>query len=135
MFSKIMRPRTLLILILLMAVAALTYGFAATLNLTSNETIVGSGSSTLVDYSADVDWTLNSSDPSDDPNVEIDFGSNAPVEVYFGYSSDNTNWTWIDMVNDTTNCSYSGSVFECDLAGATVINIKYIQVVASGPNS
>ena len=132
MINKIFRPRNMMLLILLLAVAALSYGFAAQLTLTSSETVVGSASTTLTAYNNVVlTWELGAT-PNVDPTAHLDFatpGYNA-TEVFFGYSSDNSTWNWITCTDadtdDVWDCVFSGSV--------AVSGINYVQVVARGAN-
>jgi hypothetical protein len=133
MIAKLFRPRNIVLLILLLAVAALSYGFAAQLTLTSSETIVGSATTTLTDYNNVVlTWTLGAT-PNVDPTAQLDFVTNGPydaTEVFLGYSSDNSTWNWITCTdadtNDVWDCAFSGSV--------AVSSINYVQVVARGAN-
>lgn len=132
MINKIFRPRNLIILVLLLAVAAISYGFAAQLTLSSSETVVGSGSTTLTAYNGVIlTWTLGSP-PNVDPVADLDFATNGydAYEVYLGYSADNSAWNWITCTDTDTNdvwtCTFSGSV--------PVSTINYVQVVARGAN-
>jgi hypothetical protein len=132
MINKIIRPRNIVLLVLLLAVAALSYGFAAQLTLSSSETIVGSGSTTLTAYNNVVlTWTLGAT-PNVDPTAHLDFATPGydATEVFLGYSSDNSTWTWITCqdldTNDVWDCIFSGSV--------AVSGISYVQVVARGAN-
>ena len=132
MFSKIMRPRTLLILILLMAVAALTYGFAAQITLSSSNTVVASQELALTDYTATLAWTLNAgADKSVNPTATVTFSSGVPTNVYVGWS-DGSTWDWTATCTET---SLGSGVWNCPL-GATVnvYDVAEVEVVATGPN-
>lgn len=131
MISKLFRPRNIVLLVLLFAVAALSYGFAAQLTLSSPETIVSSGSTTLADYAGvELTWTLDAATPNVGPTARLDFSDPAHVasEVLLGYSSDNSTWTWITCVDQ------GGNLWDCDLAGVAITAINYVQVVARGDN-
>jgi hypothetical protein len=131
MLTKLLRPRNIVLLVLLLAVAALSYGFAAQLTINSSETIVGSGSEALTAYDVDLDWELGAT-PNVDPIAHLDFAAygHDATEVYLGYSADNSTWNWITCTdadtNDVWDCAFSGSV--------AVDTINYVQAVAAGAN-
>ena len=131
MISKLFRPRNIVLLVLLLAVAALSYGFAAQLTLTSSETIVGSASTPLTDYNNVIlTWSLGAT-PNVSPTAHLDFDTNGPYvasEVYLGHSSDNATWNWV------TCTDAGGNVWDCILTGVSVTNVNYVQVVAAGAN-
>jgi hypothetical protein len=131
MLTKLFRPRNIVLLVLLLAVAALSYGFAAQLTLTSSETIVGSTSLTLTDYNNVIlTWTLGAT-PNVSPTAHLDFNTNGPYvasEVYLGHSADDITYNWV------TCTDAGGNIWDCDLTGVSVTNINYVQVVAAGAN-
>lgn len=128
--SKLFRPRTFAFMLILVALAALTYGFAA--GNTVNATKAGDGSTTVSGYTVDVTWTLNAANPSQTSSADLDFGADAPGTVYSRIGVSDTPGTgscaaytygsWI-------NCG-SGSTPSCTYAGA-VIDVCAIQVVAT----
>jgi hypothetical protein len=131
--SRIFRPRTLAIMIVLLVLAALTYGFAAANTVNLNGT-VGDGSTTgLTGYTVDVSWVLNSSNPSTDPTMCLDFTVGSPTTVYAG-ALDNTSALLgsglVSCTSTLTNCS--GVDYECPLGGGvSVTAVDGAQVVAS----
>ncbi|MGD8457073.1 MAG: hypothetical protein PVF83_11865 [Anaerolineales bacterium] len=117
----IARPRTLVFALILVVLAALTFGFAA--ENTVGASHAGFGEAAVSGYSVDVQWTLNSSNPSQTTQVTLDFGADTPGDVYALVGTDNsspycdvTDWTgsWIDCTEGgtTATCTYTGSVIE-----------------------
>jgi hypothetical protein len=132
MNTKIFRPRNLVLLVLLLAVAALSYGFAAQLTLTSSETVVGSGSTALTAYNGVIlTWELGGT-PNVDPIAHLDFATPGydATEAFLGYSSDNSTWAWITCTDGDSN-----DVWDCAFSGSVAVNgINWVQVVARGAN-
>ena len=132
MKTKLFRPRNLVLLVLLLAVAALSYGFAAQLTLTSSETVVGSGSTALTDYNGVVlTWELGAT-PNVDPTAHLDFAPTTHIatEVFLGYSADDSTWSWITCTDGD-----SDEEWDCVFASSVAVNtINYVQVVARGAN-
>ena len=132
MKTKLFRPRNLVLLVLLLAVAALSYGFAAQLTLTSSETVVGSGSTTLTAYTGVVlTWELGAT-PNVGPTAHLDFATPGydATEAFLGYSADNATWTWITCTDGD-----SDDVWDCAFGGAVAVStINYVEVVARGAN-
>ena len=129
MFSKLLRPRTLVLIILLIIVAALTYGFAATLTPTTSDIAAGT-SGQMNDMTATVAWDLNTSTPDSSPTANLTFTAGTPLtgEVYAQVQ--NAAGT-VQQVSgaDWVACTGSGP-FACVFTGVSVENIYYIRIAA-----
>jgi hypothetical protein len=132
MLTKLFRPRNIVLLVLLLAVAALSYGFAAQLTLTSSETIVGSGSTTLTPYNNVVlTWTLGAT-PNVSPTAQLDFATPGydATQVIIGHKVLVADpWNWITCTDGDAD-----DVWDCAFTGVAVSDIRIIEVVARGAN-
>ena len=119
--SRIFKPRTLVFALVLVVLAALTFGFAA--QNTVADTKAGFGEGAVSGYSVAVSWDINDSNPSNATQATLDFGTDSPSEVWALVGTDNsspycdtTDWsgTWIDCTEGgtTATCAYTGSVLE-----------------------
>lgn len=114
MLSKLIRPRTLVLLILLLAVAAMTYGFAATLTVGGNNDIAAGSSNVMSDMEADVTWVLNSSTPDENPTAQVDFSTGNPSVVWAILLTTGgvETGSWVSCSDATThfNCTFTATV-------------------------
>lgn len=133
MITKLFRPRNIVLLVLLLAVAALSYGFAAQLTLTSSETVVGSGETSLTAYNNVIlTWTLDPVTPNVDPVAQLDFSTpgHDAYQVYMGHKVlVGDPWTWI-----TCSDGDGDDVWDCNFTGVAVSDIRFVEVVARGAN-
>jgi hypothetical protein len=129
MFSKLLRPRTLVLIVLLIIVAALTFGFAATMTPAGDDVAAGT-STKMVDMAADVNWTLNTTTPDADPTAALTFTAGTPVNVYAQVQD--TNGAAITLTSGSTwvACAGGGANWTCPFVGADVEDIYYIRVAA-----
>ena len=135
--SRLYRPRTLALLIILLVLAALSYGFAASNTVTAQN--VGDGSSAAISgFTLSVSWILDSTDPSINPTGCLDFSVGAPNNVYIQVEDSGNNplgggTGWLSCTSALTNCG-AGIEYECDLSSmASNVNVSaitYVQVVA-----
>ncbi len=110
MLNKLFRPRTIALMILLFALAALTYGFAAGLGVTANNTLgAGQNTTALSDLAVTVYWELESDlsdgvgdeDPSTGPTAQLEFGADAPSVVWARLGDDTAVTVWTAWVSCT----------------------------------
>ena len=127
MLSNLMRPRTLLLVILLIIVAALTYGFAATLT-ASTDSVAAGTSGAMLDMDVDVTWTLNATTPDTSPTASLSFTTGSPTTVY-AQVQDGTNAVLQVGGVDWVACGGTGP-FTCTFTGVAVENIYHIRVAA-----
>lgn len=129
MFTKILRPRTLTLIILLIIVAALTFGFAATLTPASDDVAAGT-SAIMTDMAADVDWTLNTTTPDTSPTATLSFTTGAPTTVYAQVQDSLGAALTLSSTLDWAACTASGTDWDCTFTGVDVEDIYYIRVAA-----
>jgi hypothetical protein len=119
--SRIIRPRTLVFALILVVLAALTFGFAAQNTVGASK--AGFGEAAVSGYTVTVQWVLDSSDPSQTTQVNLDFGADTPGDVWALVGTDTsspycdtTTWgvNWIDCTEggSTATCTYADSVIE-----------------------
>ena len=119
MFSKLFTPRTLTVAILLFALAAVTFGFAAA-NIVG-ATQAGDGVGVVSGYTVTVTWTLDAVNPDEMDSATLTFAAGTPGTVY---ASIDGGTSWI-------SCT-AGSPSTCTFAAATMVSgIVSIQVVAA----
>lgn len=117
--SRIFRPRTLVFALILVILAALTFGFAAANTVNSSK--VGFGEGSVSGYTVDVSWALNSANPANATRADLDFNSDSPGYVYAlvgteaaGNCAGTIDWSgsWItcDHTADPATCPYTGAV-------------------------
>ncbi len=125
MFSRILRPRTIALLIVLLALSALAYGFAAAN--TVSATVLGDGQADVTGYTVSVSWTLDATDPGVDATAVVTFQpADTPASAYVGVSDDGgATWTWSDA------CGIAGNVATCAFSNTyNVSAINKVRVVA-----
>lgn len=130
MFSKIFRPRNLLLVLLLILVAALTYGFAATLTPSGDDVAAGS-SAVMTNMAADVTWSLNATTPDTGPTATLNFTSGTPTTVYAQVQDVSQAALTVTSGDAWVSCSPSGANFVCVFPGVSVASIYYIRIAAA----
>jgi len=129
MFSKLLRPRTLTLIILLIIVAALTFGFAATLTPSSDD--VAAGTSALMnDMAADVTWSLNATTPDTSPVATLSFTTGVPTTVYAQVQDNTGTALTLTSGDDWAACVLNAGDWDCTFTGVSVESIYYIRVAA-----
>jgi hypothetical protein len=127
MLSRMIRPRTLLLLILLLAVAAMTYGFAATLTVGGDKDIAAGSSDVMTNMEADVTWVLNPTTPDENPVANVAFApSHTPSEVHAVLldSSQAPLASWVE-------CTGTGPFVCTFIGGVEVEDVYYIRIAAA----
>jgi hypothetical protein len=110
MTSKVFRPRNFLVIIMLLVLAAVAYGFAATNTVADSSAGDGAGDVSGYDVSS-IHYELDTSDPTDIDAVEFTLtGTTAPQTVYIQ----------LDSYSGWFTCTMSGSDATCDTSGQTV---------------
>ena len=127
MFSKLLRPRSLVLVILLIIIASLTYGFAATLT-TSTDSVAAGTSAKMSDMAVDVTWTLNSTTPDTSPEASLDFTTGSPTTVYAQVQD--TSGTVLTVGGANWVSCTGPNPFSCTFTGVNVADIYYIRVSA-----
>ena len=110
MSNKVFRPRNFLVIILLLVLAAVAYGFAAENTVAASS--AGDGVGAVSGYDVDsIHYTLDISDPTDIDEVSFTLtGATAPQTVYIQ----------MDSYVGWFSCSMSGFDATCDTTGQTV---------------
>lgn len=116
--SKLLKPRTIGFLLILVLLAALTFGFAASNTVTDSK--AGYGASTVSGYNVTVSWTLNIGNPINVTQATLNFGGDTPSQAWASIEIDATSpycdgdeaWgSWIDCGSGAPyNCTYAGPV-------------------------
>jgi len=124
---QIIRPRTIALLVIILVLSAVTYGFAAAN--TVPESGAGDGSGTISGYgiTSIVYSIFGDSDPSDIETVTFDVaplaGAAAPGSVYA--KLDASSATWVTCSN------IGGNTWQCDFAGTVnTVDADELRVVA-----
>jgi hypothetical protein len=133
--SRIFRPRTVALLIVLLVIAALSFGFAASINVTAPA--VGEGATTFTDFDADVDWIFDATDPTTGPSACITFSngvttvSDARMAVLDGASAvlAADGWVTCDVDGTYADCGAAYHA-QCDFPNTDVDTIYGVQIVA-----
>ena len=104
--KKVFRPRNLGMIVVLLILMAMIYGFAAQNTLTVNP--LGDATATVNGYTVTVGWDFYTadSDPSTVEDADLTF-TVAPNEAYIQvYNSNTTSWSaWIDCGADGSSTS------------------------------
>ncbi|MBN2502984.1 MAG: hypothetical protein JXB38_19550 [Anaerolineales bacterium] len=110
MSKKAFRPRNFLVVIMLLVLAAVAYGFAATNTVAVSS--AGDGAGTVSGYDIDnIHYTLDATDPTDIDGVSFDMtGASAAQTVYIQ----------MDSYVGWFTCTMSGTSATCDTTSATV---------------
>ena len=97
MITKLFRPRNLTLLVIMLLLAAVGYGFAAAN--TVNADSAGDGTGTVSGYTVDVSWDFYTadSDPSDIETVTLNFtAGGTPNDCYINISLLGVYQGWVD---------------------------------------
>ena len=110
MNNKVFRPRNFLVIILLLVLAAVAYGFAA--ENTVDASSAGDGAGAVSGYTVgSIHYELDGTDPTDIDEVTFTLtGANAPQTVYIQ----------MDSYAGWFTCSMSGFDATCDTTGQNV---------------
>ena len=110
MTNKVFRPRNFLVVIMLLVLAAVAYGFAAANTVAASS--AGDGVGTVSGYDVDnIHYTLDATDPTDIDQVSFDLtGAAAAQSVYIQ----------MDSYAGWFSCSMAGASATCDTTGQTV---------------
>ena len=120
LMSRFFKPRTIGFLLILVVLAALTFGFAAENTVTASK--AGYGETTVSGYTVTVSWDIDDTNPTLASDCTLDFGADSPTEVWASVYEDtsgsapwcdaSTYGAWINCVEagTTATCTYTGSV-------------------------
>jgi hypothetical protein len=122
MLSRIFRPRTLVLAIVLLILAAFSFGFANTN--TINPTYAGDGSVAVSGYTITVTWTLDPTDPTEMDSASLAFAAGTPGTVRISLDG---GATWLGA----GTCTAANPSVCTFAAGTLVTGITNIQIVAT----
>ena len=118
--SKIIRPRSFAMIILILIIAAAVYGFAAAN--TVDPSYVGDGNEDISGFAiTDIRYDLNDSNPTQVDEVSFQILP-APNEYFVSLDGGST---WL------STCSYSSPRVTCTLSGITALGASNLRVVAA----
>ena len=110
MTNKVFRPRNFLVVIMLLVLAAVAYGFAAA-NTVANSS-AGDGAGTVSGYDiTNIHYTLDTTDPTDIDGVSFDMTGAAAAQTVYIQMDSYAGWF---------TCTMSGIAATCDTSGQTV---------------
>ena len=118
--SRLLKPRTIGFALILVLLAALTFGFADENTFTGTPK-AGFGETTVSGYTVTVSWTINSGNPLVVTQASLDFGADSPGQVWASVYEDtsgdapwcdaSTYGAWIDCgTSSPYNCTYAGNI-------------------------
>ena len=118
---RLLRPRTLLAVMLVMILAAAVYGFAAANTVPG--TAAGDGSGTISGYTiSGVAYTLNATNPGNIDTVSFTISPATAGTVRIKLVAAGSTWY---------NCTNSSGSVSCTTTGATVLAADQLRVVAT----
>lgn len=126
---QLIRPRTVALLVMVLILAAVTYGFAA-LNSMPAQSNAGDGAVTISGYTiSNVVYDIYSdSDPADIDNINFDVtaqgGGSDPGSVYVKLDASSSTWVSCSFVAlDEWTCPINGSVTTLDADELRVVAV------------
>jgi hypothetical protein len=118
---RLLRPRTLLAVMLVLILAAAVYGFAATNTVTA--TAAGDGTGVISGYAiTNVAYTLNGSNPGTIDSVAFSINPTSAGTVRIKLVAAGSTWY---------NCTNAAGAVSCTTTGASVTAADELRVVAT----